>query len=95
MSIISVPFFQLYTEIQLNVCYLNICLSTSNPYLYPIQEKKKKTFQIDKYFSEHVPQAIRMAHESLRENKIMLLKAFGRSLSVERVRVGRISDFLL
>ena len=88
--------FQLHTEIQLNVCSLHICLSTPNPYLYPIQKrKKKKTFQIDKYFSEHVSQAIRMAHESFRENKIMILKAVGRSLSVEKVEVGRISGFLL
>lgn len=36
-----------------------------------------------------------MAHESFRENKIMILKAVGRSLSVEKVEVGRISGFLL
>lgn len=77
------------------VLYIFVYLPLILIYIPFRKEKKKKTFQIDKYFSEHVSQAIRMAHESFRENKIMILKAVGRSLSVEKVEVGRISGFLL
>lgn len=85
MSVISVLFPVAYRDSTKYVFFTYLsCLPLILIYI-PFQKEKKKTFQIDKYFSEHVSQAIRMAHESFRENKIMILKAVGRSLSVEKV----------